>query len=333
MELRADLAQREVHLGCEHEDRDPGDQADVSVDQPQADPDGHEGDGQRGQQLEHHPREERDPEGAHRRTPVGVAELPHAGDRSALAAEGTQRREAGEEVEDLRTEPLHDAQPARGPTFRESPDEHHEQGDQRERPGDDQSRHPVLREHDDQRRRRHRHCEDELGQVADEVGLERVQPAGCERDDSRPVALGEPAWAERCRLRDHLLAELGDRLRGRPVRVALLGPGHDGAGKHDDAEPHDERADVRDVGAPADRTPAEHGAVVHRSGERMREQQGLGHHERGSCGAQCGGQGDVAPGRPGVPQEPRVKRLHATERLTRSCARTSGRCAPGCSSR
>ena len=70
VELGREVPQREVELGREHEHGQAGLEADPAVDEAHADRDGHERDPERGRELEHRAREERDPQRRHRAAPV-----------------------------------------------------------------------------------------------------------------------------------------------------------------------------------------------------------------------------------------------------------------------
>ena len=82
VKLRAELAQRQVQLGREHQDGQPGLQPEPAVVEPDADRDGDERDAERRGQLQHGPREEADPQRAHRRLAVALADV---GDRLGSA--------------------------------------------------------------------------------------------------------------------------------------------------------------------------------------------------------------------------------------------------------
>jgi hypothetical protein len=242
VELRPHLSQRPVHLGCQHEHGQPGLQREPAADESQPDRDGDERHGQRREQLEHHPGQERDPQRPHRRPPVGIAERPHPRRRPSLAPEGTQRRQAREEVEDLGAEPRHRAQPPLRPALGHPPDEDHEDRDQREGADDDRGRDPVHPEDDEDRRGRHGGRQHQLRQVADEVRLQRVQPAGGQRHDLGAASGGQPARAEGDGVRDDPRAQLADRAGGGPVGEPLL-QGHDRRARDDDRhQPADRRS-------------------------------------------------------------------------------------------
>ena len=83
MELGAELAQRLVQLGREHEHGETGLEPDAAVDETHADGDRDERDAERRRQLEHRARQEAHPQRRHRRLPVAVA---HLLDRRGLLA-------------------------------------------------------------------------------------------------------------------------------------------------------------------------------------------------------------------------------------------------------
>ena len=164
---------------------------------------------------------------------VGPAELAHAPARTALAAQRLEGAQPGEQVEQLGAEALHDVELLGGVPLREQPDEPHEHRDERERGGDDQRGDEVEAEHDEQRRGRDRRGEQQLGQVAHEVRLEVVQAAGGQGDHLLAVAGGQPARALRDGGGEHLRAQVGDDVPGRPVGEGLLDHQH-----HEPARDH-----------------------------------------------------------------------------------------------
>jgi len=321
VEVRADLAQRQVHLGREHEDRESGLQIQVTGDQPQPDADGHQSHRERGDQLEHHAGQERDAQRRHRRDAVRLAELADPRDRSPLPTESAQRREARDEVEHLRAEALHRGEtPPRG-VLREAPDQDHEDRDEWQGHRDRHRGDPVQAEHHGENGRGDGRREHELGQVADEVRLERVQAASDEGRQGRARATGEPARTESGGMVDHAGAELRDHRTGCPVRPALVQPGHGDAGQHHRGQSDERSPDVTD-GRGAGNSRRKH----------PRQQQTLRDDEPGGQRAEHNAQRDPAPCRARVAQQARIERLHARKGVTRGqgCARTSVRRGPGC---
>ena len=81
MELRGEIAQRQVELGCEDEHGQRRLEADPALGEPDADDDRDERDPERRRELEHRAGQERDAERPHRRAAVLVA---HLGDALGL---------------------------------------------------------------------------------------------------------------------------------------------------------------------------------------------------------------------------------------------------------
>ena len=210
-----------------------------------------------------------------------------------------------------------------GPALREPPDEDHEDRHQRQHDDEDRGGDPVEPEHHEQDARRHGRREHQLRQVAHEVRLERVEPAGGERDHGRALAGGQPARTQRHGVRHDLLAQLGDRPGGRAVREALLHRGDQRPDRDDGREPADRRA--QDV---------QRGAVRDGGAQRVREQQRLRDDERRRDHAERRREGDVPAGGSRVPQQARVERPHFGRggRSGRAACRRSGRCGRGCRS-
>ena len=197
MELRREVAQRQVELGREHEHRQPGLEADAALDEAHADGHGDERDAERRRELEHRPREERDAERAHRRAAVLVA---HRRDllRLRLAAvEGAKRRQAAHDVEEVRREERERLPALARALLRVAADEPHEHRHERQR----QQHHPGGDEVD--RRDEHEHRdrdvdgEDDLRQVAGERRLERVDAGDRRRRDLGALGAVERGRADR----------------------------------------------------------------------------------------------------------------------------------------
>ena len=107
MELRADLAQRPEGFGGEHDDRQPREEGDVAVGQAQAHLHGDQRRGQRREEFQDRPGEEGDVQRVHRLRRVVVAQLAHAALGGCLAAQGLERGQSGEQVEELIAQALH----------------------------------------------------------------------------------------------------------------------------------------------------------------------------------------------------------------------------------
>ena len=174
MELRRKVTEREIELGREHEHRQTGFEADAALDEAHADGDGHERDSESCRQLEHRPREKRHAQRCHRRAAVLLA---HHADllRLRLAAvEGAKRRQAADDVEEVRREERERLPPLAGALLRIAADQPHEHRHERQR----QQHHPrgdgVDYRDEHEHRDRDRDGEDDLRQIAGERRLERV---------------------------------------------------------------------------------------------------------------------------------------------------------------
>ncbi len=156
-------------------------------------PDRDQGDGDRGEQLEHQRGEERDPEGGHRRGPVPVRDPAQDRHLGVGRPVGSQRRQAGHHVgEPVREAPEH--RPAAVPVGRrQPPDQDHEHRDQGHRDQDGEPRDGVHPEQADHHGERHDRSQRQLREVAPEVPVERVEAAGREKRDLRAWLVGGPA--------------------------------------------------------------------------------------------------------------------------------------------
>ena len=155
MVLGGEVAQRQVELGCEHEHREPGLEAEPASDQ--ADSDGHrdERDPERRCELQHRPGEKRDAERAHRRAAVLVADLRDPLRLHPGAVEGAERRQPANDVGEVGGE-LRECPPARAcAPLGVAADEPHEDGDEREREEHDAGRDEVDRGDEDEDCDRH----------------------------------------------------------------------------------------------------------------------------------------------------------------------------------
>ena len=174
VELRSEVAERQVELRCEDENGERGLEADASLGQPHADDDGDERDPQRRRQLEDRAGEERDAERSHRRPAVLLA---HLGDPRSLrvrAVEGAQRRQAAHDVQEVVREERQRLPALPCAPLGVAPDEPHEDRDERKR----QQHHAGGEEVDRRDKREHGdgndECQDDLREVARERRLERL---------------------------------------------------------------------------------------------------------------------------------------------------------------
>ena len=133
MELRGEVAERKVELGGEHEHGQTGLEADAALDEADADGDGHERDSQRGRELEHRPREERDAQRGHRGAAVLLAHRTDLLRLRLAAVEGAKRRQAAHDVEEVRRQERERLPPLAGTLLRVAADQPHEHRHERQR--------------------------------------------------------------------------------------------------------------------------------------------------------------------------------------------------------
>ena len=174
MEPGAELAQRQVELGREHEHRQPGLQPEPAADEAHADGDRDERDAERRRQLQHRARQEADAQRPHRRAPVAVADRRKRRRLLAAAVERPQRRQPADDVEEVRREQPQRLPALDRPLLRVAADEPHEHRHERQRREHQRGRAEVDRGHPAEHGERHDACEHDLRQVAGEVALERV---------------------------------------------------------------------------------------------------------------------------------------------------------------
>ncbi len=187
--LGTHLPQRQIRLGRQHQDDQTDVQVHLAVHEPHADRHGDQGDGDRGQQLQREGGQEGDAQRPHRRLPVLTGDPP---DRLGLClgpAEHLQRRQARPDVQEVPGQPGQQPPLTVHPGLRGPADQHHEDRDQGERPEDDGRRDPVLGDDPREHRHRHHHGEPELRQIAREVVVQGIDPAGRQRHQRpRPLS-------------------------------------------------------------------------------------------------------------------------------------------------
>ena len=101
VEPGGEVAERKVELGCEDEDCQRGLKGDAALDEPDADRDGDERNAERGCELEHGSRQEREAQRPHRRRAVLVACPLDPLDLRLAAIERPQRRQAANDIEEV----------------------------------------------------------------------------------------------------------------------------------------------------------------------------------------------------------------------------------------
>ena len=215
MVLRRDRAQREIQLGSEQQDRQAGLEADVPVDEPNADGHGDECDTERGSQLEDRAREERDPERLHRRPPIVVA---GCGERLGLRAAAVVSAKRGQPANDVQ-EPCREQRERLCPRsrfpFRVTPDHHHEDRHEGQRHKHHERRRDVDGDHPGEDRNRHDECEDDLRQEPPEVRLQRADAVRGESRDLSALDTVQSHGLVSEPLLDELEAKLGQDTGGK----------------------------------------------------------------------------------------------------------------------
>ena len=238
----ADVAERQEHLGREHEHEEPRRKGQVAGHQPEPDRDGDEGHREAGRELECEAREEGDPQHLHRARAVVVGD-----GRIARSAARPRRTRPGHRPPTTSRNPRDSAarlSHCRRCTARGGhADERHEDRDERQHDHEHETRQRVgdPRGHD-AHRRRHR-GEHELRQVAPEVLVQRVEAGPEQRRDAgvgkpghRPGAVRAPR-AARAQLRLHA------HRAGRADEVPQ--PGREGTSGCRDDEQYEERPRLR----------------------------------------------------------------------------------------
>ena len=258
VEPRTHLAQRQVRLGREDEHEQRRLQVELPVEQAQPHLHGDERHRDRGQQLQHERRQERDAQRAHRRArgarrwSSGSARPPPSRAGGSPASGGPRRRRGS----GRRAVPAAATAPGSGPAS--AAHQGHEHRDERQGQRDHERRDPVRAGDHDQHRDRDERGQDELGEVAGDVVVERVEAAGGQRRRARPRRSGPGPAAGRRRARPAAVAAADFTLAAALRSAADLGSvGQRGpAASRDDA--HQRATAVRwpSSAAPETRGPA-----------------------------------------------------------------------------
>ena len=308
VESRREVAQRQVELGRQHEHRQRGLERDPAVDEPHADRHGDERDAERRGELEHRAREEREAQRAHRRPPVLVAHLLDPRGLRLAPVEGPEGRQAADDVEEVGREERHRLPALPGAGAGRAADQPEEDRHERQRQQHEPGRDEVEGGDQDQDGNGNDCGEDELGEIATEQSLERLD-AG-DRGGRDLGALG-PVERRRIPLQpraDEVEPELRDDA-GRCVGADRLEPpGRRARATHDHEEERQGRRDVREGGA------------VERPCHDPREQHGLGEHEQGGNDPEhrVGPEGDAGGAR--TMEETRVEGSHTSESTSATTA-------------
>ncbi len=183
MKLSPDVAQRQICLGREQQHEQRGLISDVPGQQPQAHLDRDERRGERGGKLQDERRQERYPQRGHGRGPVLACYLPDLCRLRLGAAEDLQGRQALDHVQEVATQTRQRPPLLLGALLRVQSDQHAEHRDQGQRHRDDQAGNPVRGGDRGEHGQRDQAAEHELGQVPREVGVQCIEPLGCQRGD------------------------------------------------------------------------------------------------------------------------------------------------------
>ena len=202
VELRAQPPQRQIQLGREDQNGQCRLEREAAAREPHADGHRDERDAERGRQLEHRAGQEGDPQRAHRRPPVPLADLRDRRRLRLAAVERAQRRQAAHDVEEVRREQPQRLPALARPLLGVAADQPHEDRHERQRQQHHPRRLQVDRGDPAEHRERDDAAEHELRQIAREVRLERVHALHGRRRQLaglRPVERGGLRRAAACR--------------------------------------------------------------------------------------------------------------------------------------
>ena len=174
VELGRQVAQRQVQLGRQQQHRQRRLESDVTVHQPHSHGDRDQRHSQRGRQIEHRAGQKGKAQRLHGRLAVALADLVDALRLGLAAVEGTQRRQAAHDVEEVRREQRQLLPARQRPALGGAADQPHEDRHQGQRDQHQQRRQRVDRGHQQQHRRRHHRGQHHLRQRAREHRLEGV---------------------------------------------------------------------------------------------------------------------------------------------------------------
>ena len=165
-----------IQLRDQQQHRQGGSQLHRPPDQPDAQRHGHQRGRQGRGQVEHDAGQERQPQRGHGGPPVPVGDLADVGDLGGAPVEGPQGREPPHDIQEVRREPGQRLPVGPGPGAGRPADEGQEHRDDGQGDDHDHGRPQVDDGTPGQDGHRHRARQDDLGQVAGEVGLEAVDP-------------------------------------------------------------------------------------------------------------------------------------------------------------
>ena len=298
MELLADLAQGCVQLGREQQHGQPGLKRQVTAGELNPDRRRDERDPDHRAQLEHERRHERDPQRRHRLPAVALADVGEHLLLDVLAAVRAQRLETADDVEEVRAEQGEGAEPPPRLGLRPLADEDHEHDQDRDRDGEDDRRHGIEDCRVHEHRERHDAREDQLGEVAGEIRLERVDTL----DRARGEITGSdvrrsPPGREHEQVLDEPPAQLGHDSRGTEP-AGELEAGADERPAREHGGERDQRSFQR----------AQRDTVGRRARHDVAEQPGLRQDQAALSDAEAGDQREVRPGCAALTEQPSVDR-------------------------
>ena len=220
--------------------------------------------------------------------------------RCLFSAEAAQRGKARHEVEELGGQALHRRELVLRGRLRETPDENHEDRDQRDDEEGDERGPEVEEKNDAEGRRGHRAHEDKLGQEGDEVGAQILETGRQQRRRLRAFG-SPPARPQRDACVDDASAQLPDRGGCRASAHRLTGCDDErAAGKHG-RNSHNEGPNVGEGRSARDN-----------GGESCGNEKRLGENQQRSQRPQEGRHSDGAPRRAGITQQARIKGTHVS---------------------
>ncbi len=225
VELRGQVAERQVELGHQYEHGERRLEADPALGEAYAHDHGDERDPERRGQLQDRAGEERDAQRSHRRPAVLVAHLLDPRRLRMRAVERAERRQPANDVEEVVREHRERLPPLACAPLRVTADEPHEDGDERQREEHHARSERIDGRDEDQDGDRYDRGQDELREVARERRLECVDAGDSRGGDlraARSVECGRLPSQPRlydveAQLRDHVAGSAPPRHLERPT--------------------------------------------------------------------------------------------------------------------
>ncbi len=244
MKSRAEQSQRQVDIGCEDEDEERRLELDPSVEQAQTDFDRDDGGADRRDHFEREGGEERDAQHAERRIAKLLAHACDRGDLVAAASEDFERRQALQDVEEMRA---HHAQRGVLPTRQKvcrAADQKHKQRNERRGQQQDDAGENIERKDDREHRKWHERGEDELRQVLAVVRFERFDAIDRGGDEFAGAFAARVGGSECNEMIEEAFAQSRLDARGDAERGHFAAPREERA-RGDDRQQREERAPHR----------------------------------------------------------------------------------------